>query len=66
MDFYSGTIYYCMGFDYAMYTPIFMVGRIPGQVARILEYLPDNRIFRPRAAYIGGLNLPYVPIEERG
>jgi citrate synthase len=66
VDFYSGTIYYCMGFDYAMYTPIFMVGRIPGQVARILEYLPDNRIFRPRAAYIGDLNLKYVPIQERG
>ncbi|MGE5850740.1 MAG: citrate/2-methylcitrate synthase [Candidatus Methylomirabilota bacterium] len=66
VDFYSGTIYYCMGFDYAMYTPIFMVGRIPGQVARILEYLPDNRIFRPRAAYVGDLNLTYTPTEERG
>jgi citrate synthase len=66
VDFYSGTIYYCLGFDYAMYTPIFMVGRIPGQVARILEYLPDNRIFRPRAAYMGDLNLAYVPIEQRG
>ncbi len=65
VDFYSGTIYYCMGFDYAMYTPIFMVGRIPGQVARVLEYLPDNRIFRPRAAYVGDLNLTYVPIEQR-
>jgi citrate synthase len=66
VDFYSGTIYHCLGFDYAMYTPIFMVGRIPGQVARILEYLPDNRIFRPRAAYVGDLNLAYVPIEHRG
>lgn len=66
VDFYSGTIYYCMGFDYAMYTPIFMIGRIPGQVARVLEYLPDNRIFRPRAVYVGDLNLTYVPIEQRG
>ncbi len=65
VDFYSGTIYFCMGFDYAMYTPIFMVGRIPGQVARVLEYLPDNRIFRPRAAYVGELNLTYVPIQQR-
>jgi citrate synthase len=66
VDFYSGTIYYCMGFDYPMYTPIFMVGRIPGQVARVLEYLPDNRIFRPRAVYVGDLNLRYVPIAQRG
>ena len=66
VDFYSGTIYYSMGFDYAMYTPIFMVGRIPGQVARVMEYLPDNRIFRPRAVYVGDLNLTYVPIEQRG
>jgi citrate synthase len=66
VDFYSGTIYYCMQFDYAMYTPLFMVGRIPGQVARVLEYLPDNRIFRPRAVYVGDLNLTYVPIQQRG
>jgi citrate synthase len=65
VDFYSGTIYYCMGFDYAMYTPLFMVGRIPGQVARVLEYLPDNRIFRPRAVYVGDLNLSYVPMQQR-
>jgi citrate synthase len=65
VDFYSGTIYYCMGFEYAMYTPIFMVGRIPGQVARVLEYLQENRIFRPRAAYVGELNLTYVPVEQR-
>jgi citrate synthase len=66
VDFYSGTIYYCMGFDYAMYTPLFMVARIPGQAARVLEYLPENRIFRPRAVYVGDLNLTYVPMERRG
>ena len=42
------------------------VPRIAGWSARILEYLPDNRLFRPRAVYIGDLESQYTPIAERG
>lgn len=65
VDFYSGTIYYALGIEPAMYTPIFAVSRISGWVARVLEYLPVNRIYRPRAVYTGPLEAPYVPIEAR-
>jgi citrate synthase len=34
-------------------------------VARVLEYLPENRIFRPRAVYDGPVHVAYVPIEKR-
>jgi len=48
-----------------MFTPIFAVSRVAGWVARVLEYLPQNRIFRPRAVYIGALEADYVPIGKR-
>lgn len=65
VDFYSGLIYYCLGFDIPIYTPIFAVSRTTGWVARIIEYLEDNRIFRPRAEYVGPKDLTYVPIDKR-
>ncbi len=66
VDFYSGTIYYAMGIEPAMFTPIFAVSRISGWVARVLEYLPENRIFRPRAVYVGPMEAEYIPIDKRG
>jgi citrate synthase len=65
VDFYSGTIYHAFGIERAMFTPIFAVSRISGWVARVLELLPENRIFRPRAVYIGPLEAEYVPIDKR-
>jgi citrate synthase len=65
VDFYSGTIYHAFGIESAMFTPIFAVSRVSGWCARVLEYIPMNRIFRPRAEYVGELNRKYVPIEER-
>jgi citrate synthase len=65
VDFYSGTIYYAMGIEIPMFTPIFAVSRVSGWVARVLEYLPQNRIFRPRAVYVGPLEQKYVPMDKR-
>jgi citrate synthase len=65
VDFFSGVIYNAMGIDTDMFTPIFAVARIAGWSARILEYLPDNRLFRPRAVYVGDLESSYTPIGQR-
>ncbi len=65
VDFFSGVIYSAMGIDTDMFTPIFAVARIAGWSARILEYLPDNRLFRPRAVYVGDLEASYTPIDKR-
>ena len=65
VDFYSGLIYYCLGIPNNMFTPIFAVSRTAGWVARIIEYLEDNRIFRPRALYVGPKGLSYVSMDER-
>jgi citrate synthase len=66
VDFYSGIVYDAIGIEKEMFTPIFAVSRVSGWTARVLEYLKDNRIFRPRAVYIGPINVDYVPIDQRG
>jgi citrate synthase len=65
VDFYSGILYRALGIDSAMFTPIFAVSRVAGWTARMLEYLQNNRIFRPRSSYVGDFNREYVPLGER-
>ena len=65
VDFYSGLVYKALGIPMRMFTPIFAVSRVAGWTARVIEYMPRNRIFRPRAKYVGQLDAPYVPIDER-
>ena len=65
VDFYSGLVYMALGIPTKMFTPIFAVSRVAGWTARVLEYLQNNRIFRPRAMYIGQFEKKYVPIGRR-
>ncbi|MEE8402705.1 MAG: citrate synthase/methylcitrate synthase [Candidatus Hydrothermarchaeaceae archaeon] len=66
VDFYSGLIYHSLGIEIGIFTPIFAVSRIAGWVARVIEYLEDNRLFRPKAVYTGPRDLSYVPMDGRG
>ena len=66
VDFYSGIVYACMGIPPTMFTPIFAVSRVAGWTARVMEYLRNNRIFRPRAIYTGPFDLKYTSIGKRG
>lgn len=65
VDFYSGIVYHALGISAEMFTPIFTVSRVAGWTARVTEYLENNRIFRPRAMYIGPFNKKYVNIAKR-
>jgi citrate synthase len=65
VDFYSGLVYRAMGIETPIFTPIFAVSRVAGWTARCLEYLENNRIFRPRAIYTGSFDNPYTPIGDR-
>jgi len=65
VDFYSGIVYGSMGIPAEMFTPIFAVSRVAGWSARVLEYLQRNRIFRPRAIYVGPLGRDYVTLGQR-
>ena len=65
VDFYSGIVYQFLGIPVEDYTPIFAMARSVGWSAHAIEYLENNRIFRPRAVYIGPKERHYVPMEER-
>lgn len=67
VDFYTGLIYRAIGFDPAMFTTLFALGRIPGWIAQYREMLadPDTKIGRPRQVYTGEGLRTYVPMDER-
>ncbi len=65
VDFYSASVYYCMGIDLELYTPIFALSRVSGWLAHILEQLANNRLIRPEGEYVGPQNVEYVPIEKQ-
>jgi citrate synthase len=65
VDFYSGLVYNALGFPAPLFPVIFAVARTAGWLARVLEYLPENRIFRPRAVYTGPTDRTYAPIDQR-
>ena len=53
LDFPAGPAYYMMGFDIDMFTPIFVMSRITGWCAHIMEQRADNRLIRPLSEYVG-------------
>jgi len=66
LDFPAGPAYYLMGFDIDLFTPIFVMSRITGWSAHILEQIKNNRLIRPLSQYIGSKERKVVPISNRG
>jgi citrate synthase len=65
VDFYSASLYYCMGIPIDIYTPIFAVSRVSGWLAHIFEQYSKNRIYRPRGEWTGKSGLKWVAPEKR-
>ena len=67
VDFYTGLIYRAIGFDPAMFTTLFALGRIPGWIAQYREMLadPNTKIGRPRQVYTGEVERAYIPLNQR-
>ncbi len=53
VDFPCGMTYFTMGIPVPQYTPIFVASRITGWCAHIMEQHANNRLIRPRVAYVG-------------
>jgi citrate synthase len=53
LDYPAGPAYYLMGFDIDMFTPVFVMSRITGWTAHIMEQNASNRLIRPLSAYTG-------------
>ncbi|MGH7772296.1 MAG: bifunctional 2-methylcitrate synthase/citrate synthase [Candidatus Binatia bacterium] len=65
LDFYSATAYHLCGIATSMFTPLFVMSRITGWAAHIIEQRGDNRLIRPSAEYVGPEPRPFVPIAKR-
>ena len=53
VDFPCGPTYYMMGIDVDFYTPIFVMSRITGWSAHIMEQHASNKLIRPLSKYKG-------------
>jgi 2-methylcitrate synthase/citrate synthase II len=65
LDWPSARLYYYLGLAIDLYTPLFVVSRVTGWGAHVIEQLDNNRLIRPRANYIGPASRPWVPIAKR-
>ncbi|MDP5291041.1 2-methylcitrate synthase [Oceanimonas sp. CHS3-5] len=64
-DFYHASAYHFMGIPTRLFTPIFVLSRVTGWTAHIMEQRAHNRIIRPRADYVGSGHRDWVPIDKR-
>ena len=65
LDFFSASAYHRMGIPTGLFTPIFVISRITGWAAHIMEQRSNNVLIRPNADYEGPSNREWVPIENR-
>lgn len=65
VDFWSGAVYKKLGIHPVLYSAIFAAARMVGWCAHILELRQNNKIYSPDSQYIGDINIPYIPIEQR-
>ena len=65
LDFPVSSVYYLMDLPIPLYTPIFVMSRITGWCAHIIEQLDNNRIIRPHNEYSGPHGLSVVPLDSR-
>lgn len=65
VDFYSAALLRAMDIPMELNVPIITIARIAGWTAQLFEQYADNRLFRPRAAYVGHGRREYTPLEQR-
>ncbi|GAA6204376.1 2-methylcitrate synthase [Thalassotalea sp. SU-HH00458] len=64
-DFFHASTYNYMGIPTKLFTPIFVMSRLTGWAAHVMEQRANNRIIRPSADYTGSEPRKVIPITER-
>lgn len=64
VDFYSATVYHCLGIDSDLFTLIFAMSRISGWLGHISEQKKEDCLIRPRSYYTGPKHLKYKQATE--
>lgn len=65
LDFYSASAYHFCGIPTDMFTPVFVISRITGWAAHIIEQRSNNKLIRPDSEYIGPEPRDFIHIEQR-
>jgi 2-methylcitrate synthase len=65
LDFYSAVAFHLCGIPKGLFTPIFVMARVAGWSAHIMEQRADNKLIRPTADYTGPDPRAYVPLADR-
>jgi 2-methylcitrate synthase/citrate synthase II len=65
LDWPSARLYYYMGLPVDLYTPLFVVSRVAGWCAHVIEQHDNNRIIRPRSNYTGPTARQVDPLSKR-
>jgi len=65
VDFWSGSLYKCLGLKPYAFPAVFAAARVVGWCAHILELRQKNKVYRPHALYVGPTQVPFVPIQDR-
>ncbi|MDA9152891.1 bifunctional 2-methylcitrate synthase/citrate synthase [Candidatus Pelagibacter sp.] len=65
VDYPTGPTYHLMGFDTDFFTPIFVISRITGWSAHIMEQHAANKLIRPLAKYRGSKHRKVMQLNQR-
>ena len=65
VDYPTGPTYHLMGFDTDFFTPIFVMSRITGWSAHIIEQHASNKLIRPLSKYSGEKHRKVMPLNHR-
>ena len=65
LDYPSGPTYHLMGFDTDFFTPIFVISRITGWSAHIIEQHAANKLIRPLSKYSGEKHRKVMLLNQR-
>ena len=65
VDYPTGPTYHLMGFDIDFFTPIFVISRITGWSAHIMEQHAANKLIRPLSKYSGEKHRRVMLLNQR-